>query len=87
MNLLEDPEKYGSVLQGIYGYGLQNLAMSLQEDAEIEILLDMESVPETPAADNADGDSEDGGNADNGNADGSDTDAPADDKGEDASQQ
>jgi len=85
--LLDDPEKYESVLQGIYGYGLQNLAMSLQEDADIEILLDMESVPETPAADNTDGGNTDDGNTNNENADDSDTDAPADDEGEDASQQ
>ena len=87
VNLLDDPEKYESVLQGIYGYGLQNLAMSLQEDADIEILLDMESVPETPAADNTDGGNTDDGNTNNENADDSDTDAPADDEGEDASQQ
>lgn len=51
VNLLEDAEKYGSVLQGIYQYGLDNLLASLQEDAKIEILIDEEAVPENPAAD------------------------------------
>lgn len=31
VNLLEDGEKYQSVLQGIYSYGLQNLAASLEK--------------------------------------------------------
>ena len=48
VNLLEDGEKYQSVLQGIYSYGLQNLAASLEEDADIEILIDTNAVPESP---------------------------------------
>ena len=48
VNLLEDSEKYQSVLQGIYSYGLQNLAVSLEKDADIEILIDTNAVPESP---------------------------------------
>lgn len=48
VNLLEDGEKYQSVLQGIYSYGLQNLAVSLEKDADIEILIDTNAVPESP---------------------------------------
>ena len=33
-------EKYGAVLQGIYNSGLDNLAMTLMETAEIEVLID-----------------------------------------------
>lgn len=47
VNLLDNPDhKYDSVLEGIYRYGLQNLAQSLRADADIEILIDMEAVPE-----------------------------------------
>ena len=53
VNLLEDGEKYQSVLQGIYSYGLQNLAASLEEDADIEILIDTNAVPESPDNTNA----------------------------------
>lgn len=48
VNLLEDGEKYQSVLQGIYSYGLQNLAASLEKNADIEILIDTNAVPESP---------------------------------------
>ena len=51
VNLLEDAEKYQSVLQGIYQYGLDNLLASLQEKAKIEILIDEEAVPEDAAGD------------------------------------
>ena len=40
VELLSNPEKYGTVLQGIYNSGLDNLAMALLETAEIEILID-----------------------------------------------
>ena len=33
-------QKYGAVLQGIYNSGLDNLAMTLMETAEIEVLID-----------------------------------------------
>lgn len=52
VQLLEDPEKYSSVLEGIYRYGLNNLATSLAETAEIEILIDTNAVPEGPAVEN-----------------------------------
>ena len=52
VQLLEDPEKYSSVLEGIYRYGLNNLANSLAEAAEIEILIDTNAVPEGPAVEN-----------------------------------
>lgn len=52
VNLLDDAEKYSSVLEGIYSYGLNNLASNLSEDADIEILIDTTAVPETPVADN-----------------------------------
>lgn len=52
VQLLEDPEKYSSVLEGIYRYGLNNLANSLAETAEIEILIDTNAVPEGPAVEN-----------------------------------
>ena len=51
VNLLEDAEKYSDVLQGIYRYGLNNLASNLAETAEIEILIDTTVVPDAPAAD------------------------------------
>ena len=38
--LLSNPEKYSAVLQGIYNSGLDNLAMTLMENAEIEVLID-----------------------------------------------
>ncbi len=50
VNLLEDAEKYSDVLEGIYRYGLNNLAASLSETAEIEVLIDTTKVPDTPAA-------------------------------------
>ena len=40
VDLLSNPEKYSSVLQGIYNSGLDNLAMTLMENAEIELLID-----------------------------------------------
>ncbi len=40
VNLLSDPEKYASVLQSIYNSGVDYLAASLAETAEIEILID-----------------------------------------------
>ncbi len=53
VNLLEDPEKYSSVLEGIYRYGLNNLAASLTEKAEIEILIDTTVVPDSPEGEQA----------------------------------
>lgn len=40
VDLLSNPEKYGTVLQGIYNNGLDNLAATLLETAEVEILID-----------------------------------------------
>lgn len=40
VDLLTDPEKYGAILQGIYNSGLDNLAMTLIETADIEVLID-----------------------------------------------
>ena len=40
VDLLSNPEKYSAVLQGIYNSGLDNLAMTLMETAEIEVLID-----------------------------------------------
>ena len=40
VELLSNPEKYSAVLQGIYNSGLDNLAMTLMENAEIEVLID-----------------------------------------------
>ena len=40
VDLLSNPEKYNAVLQGIYNSGLDNLAMTLMENAEIEVLID-----------------------------------------------
>lgn len=74
VNLLDDSEKYESILSGIYQSGLNNLVSSLQEDAKIEILIDEESVPETPVADNANA-------ADNNDTAGDDK-AAADDNGD-----
>ncbi len=54
VNLLEEPEKYSSVLEGIYRYGLNNLASSLSETAEIEVLIDTTVVPDSPAAEDQD---------------------------------
>ena len=51
VNLLEEAEKYSSVLEGIYRYGLNNLAANLAETAEIEILIDTTVAPEAPAVD------------------------------------
>lgn len=49
VNLLENPDnKYDSILQGIYAYGVYNLADALFADAEIEELIDMETVPADP---------------------------------------
>lgn len=48
VNLLDNPDnKYDSILQGIYQYGLQTLAQSLREEAKIDILIDQNSVPES----------------------------------------
>lgn len=44
VDLLSNPEKYGAILQGIYNSGLDNLAMALMEDAEIEILIDTTTI-------------------------------------------
>ena len=67
VNLLDDAEKYDSVLQGIYNYGLQNLADSLRDEADIKILIDTESVPEEPKADTAAADGTDDVNVDSDN--------------------
>lgn len=87
VNLLDDSEKYGSVLQGIYQQGLNNLITSLREDAKIEILIDEESVPEdknagadAAASNDASGDAAD--NAAEGAAD--EQDAAADQSTDDA---
>ena len=40
VDLLSNLEKYSAVLQGIYNSGLDNLAMTLMENAEIEVLID-----------------------------------------------
>ena len=40
VDLLSNPEKYSAVLLGIYNSGLDNLAMTLMENAEIEVLID-----------------------------------------------
>lgn len=40
VDLLSNPEKYSAVLQGIYNSGLDNLAMTLMANAEIEVLID-----------------------------------------------
>ena len=61
VNLLEDGEKYQSVLQGIYSYGLQNLAASLEKNADIEILIDTNAVPESPDNTNAGTDNDSSG--------------------------
>ena len=50
VNLLEEGEKYSEVLSGIYRYGLDNLAASLMENAEVEVLIDKTVVPEYPKA-------------------------------------
>ena len=50
VNLLEEGEKYSEVLSGIYRYGLDNLAASLMEKAEVEVLIDTTVVPEYPKA-------------------------------------
>ena len=50
VNLLEEGEKYSEVLSGIYRYGLDNLAASLMENAEVEVLIDTTVVPEYPKA-------------------------------------
>lgn len=50
VNLLEEGEKYSEVLSGIYRYGLDNLAASLMETAEVEVLIDTTIVPELPKA-------------------------------------
>lgn len=57
VELLSDPEKYASVLQGIYTSGIDNLASSLLETADIEILID------TTTLENADNQEADGANA------------------------
>jgi peptidyl-prolyl cis-trans isomerase C len=50
VNLLEEGKKYSEVLSGIYRYGLDNLAASLMEKAEVEVLIDTTVVPEYPKA-------------------------------------
>ena len=58
VNLLDDSEKYGSILSMIYNYGLDTLANNLynaaDEDGKIKILIDTDSVPETPVVDEQD---------------------------------
>ena len=44
VDLLSNPEKYSAVLQGIYNSGLDNLAMTLIADAEIEVLIDTTTI-------------------------------------------
>ena len=44
VDLLSNPEKYSAVLQGIYNSGLDNLAMTLMENAEIEVLIDTTTI-------------------------------------------
>ena len=44
VDLLSNPEKYSAILQGIYNSGLDNLAMTLMEDAEIEVLIDTTTI-------------------------------------------
>jgi peptidyl-prolyl cis-trans isomerase C len=52
VNLLDDSEKYGSILSTIYNYGLTTLSDNLYAEADkngkIKILLDEESVPAIP---------------------------------------
>ena len=47
VDLLSNPEKYSAVLQGIYNSGLDNLAMTLMVDAEIEVLIDTTTIEDT----------------------------------------
>ena len=44
VDLLSNPEKYSAVLQGIYNSGLDNLAMTLMANAEIEVLIDTTTI-------------------------------------------
>ena len=44
VDLLSNPEKYSAVLQGIYNSGLDNLAMALMADTEIEVLIDTTTI-------------------------------------------
>lgn len=49
VNLLENPDnKYDSILQGIYAYGVYNLADALLAEAKIDERIDMEAVPADP---------------------------------------
>lgn len=47
VNLLENAEKYQNILAGIYQNGMSNLLYSLYNNADINILIDKDSVPET----------------------------------------
>ena len=44
VDLLSNTEKYAAILQGIYNSGLDNLAMALMEEAEIEVLIDTTTI-------------------------------------------
>ena len=74
VNLLDDSEKYASILSSIYNNGLNILADNLynaaDEKGKIKILIDTEAVPETPVVDEQDAANEDSNadGADNGEA-------------------
>ena len=63
VNLLDDSEKYASILSSIYNNGLNILADNLynaaDEKGKIKILIDTESVPETPVVEEQDAANED----------------------------
>ncbi len=66
VNLLEDPDKYGAILSGIYQNGTYNLLENIQDDTDVEILLDTSVVPDLPegmgeAAEGDGADAADGG--------------------------
>lgn len=76
VNLLDDSEKYASILSSIYNNGLNVLADNLynaaDEKGKIKILIDTEAVPETSV------DEQDAADADS-NTDGAEADAESDD--------
>lgn len=84
VNLLDDSEKYGSILSMIYNYGLDTLANNLynaaDEDGKIKILIDTDSVPETPVVDEQDAVNDDT------NADGAEGDAESEDADNDGAE-
>lgn len=84
VNLLDDSEKYGSILFMIYNYGLDTLANNLynaaDEDGKIKILIDTDSVPETPVVDEQDTVNDDT------NADGAEGDAESEDADNDGAE-